>query len=220
MSASRRLTLVSSLVAAAVSTALYAEPAVVLEQVVVTATKRAESIQDVPVAVSAITSEDIATRGFTQYADLLNTLPGVYFQDGGPGVSQVRIRGVSASEGGVPSTTASYFGEAVTSVLTNHGGKPNLRLVDMKQLENLGVDITRYETFEYGATQAVAAAAHFLEFDGLLVPSARFACANLVLFTDRVPQAGNLQLVSSETVDWVDWRKKNQRTWVAQRAQP
>jgi outer membrane receptor protein involved in Fe transport len=59
----------------------------------------------------------------------------VYFQDGGPGVSQVRIRGVSASEGGVPSTTASYFGEAVTSVLTNHGGKPNLRLVDIDRVE-------------------------------------------------------------------------------------
>jgi len=135
MSASRRLTLVSSLVAAAAATTAFAEPAVVLEQVVVTATKRAESIQDVPVAVSAITSEDIAARGFTQYADLLNTLPGVYFQDGGPGVSQVRIRGVSASEGGVPSTTASYFGEAVTSVLTNHGGKPNLRLVDIDRVE-------------------------------------------------------------------------------------
>ena len=87
-----------------------------------------------------------------------------------------------------------------------------LRLVDMQQLGKLGVDITRYETFEYGATQAIAAAAHFLEFDGLLVPSARFACSNLVLFTDRVSKAGNLQLVSSETADWVDWRKKNRRT--------
>jgi hypothetical protein len=86
-----------------------------------------------------------------------------------------------------------------------------LRLVDMRELENLGVDISRYETFEYGATQAIAAAAHFLEFDGLLVPSARFACSNLVLFTDRVSRTGQLQLVSSETVDWSDWRKKNRR---------
>jgi hypothetical protein len=86
-----------------------------------------------------------------------------------------------------------------------------LRLVDMRELANLGVDIARYETFEYGATQAIAAAAHFLEFDGLLVPSARFACSNLVLFTDRVSQPGQLQLVSSEDVDWSDWRKKNRR---------
>jgi hypothetical protein len=86
-----------------------------------------------------------------------------------------------------------------------------LRLLDMRELANLGVDISRYETFEYGATQAVAAAAHFLEFDGMLVPSARFACSNLVLFTDRVSHSGHLQLVSSEDVDWPDWRKKNRR---------
>jgi len=59
--------------------------------------------------------------------------------------------------------------------------------------------------------QAIAAAAHFLEFDGMLVPSARFACLNLVLFTDRVSHAGRLQLVRSEAVDWSDWRKKNRR---------
>lgn len=86
-----------------------------------------------------------------------------------------------------------------------------LRLVNMSELENLGVDISRYETFEYGATQAIAAAAHFLEFDGMLVPSARFACNNLALFTDRVSHAGHLQLVGSESVDWLDWRKKNRR---------
>jgi hypothetical protein len=86
-----------------------------------------------------------------------------------------------------------------------------LRLVDTAELERLGVDILRYETFEYGATQAIAAAAHFLEFDGLLVPSARFACNNLALFTDRVTHPGYLQLVSSEDVDWSDWRRRNRR---------
>ncbi len=109
----------------------------VLQEIIVTATKREEKLQDVPVAISAITSEDIQTRGFTNYADYLNTVPGVFFQDGGPGVSQIRIRGISGSEGGLPSTTATYFGETVTSVLTNHGGKPNLRLVDVDRVEVL-----------------------------------------------------------------------------------
>ena len=45
---------------------------------------------------------------------------------------------------------------------------------------------TRYEIFDYQATQAIAAAAHFLEFDGLKVPSARAPCSNLVFFTDRL----------------------------------
>lgn len=109
----------------------------VLQEIIVTATKRAERLQDVPVAISAITAEDIQTRGLTNYADYLNSVPGVFFQDGGPGVSQIRIRGISGSEGGLPSTTATYFGETVTSVLTNFGGKPNLRLVDIERVEVL-----------------------------------------------------------------------------------
>jgi iron complex outermembrane receptor protein len=119
------------------ATSALAAPPAVLEEVVVTATKRAESIQDVPLSVSAVTAADIQKLGASHYADLLNAVPGVYFQDSGPGVSQVRIRGISASEGAVPSTTATYFGESITSVLTNGGGKPDLRLVDIERLEVL-----------------------------------------------------------------------------------
>lgn len=86
-----------------------------------------------------------------------------------------------------------------------------MRLADLKKLETLGVDIARYETFDYSATQAIAAAAHFLDFDGLLVPSARFSCANLVLFTDRVANVGQLQLISSEEINWADWRAQNRQ---------
>jgi hypothetical protein len=86
-----------------------------------------------------------------------------------------------------------------------------LRLVNMSELEKLGVDIARYESFDYSATQAIAAAAHFLEFDGMLVPSARFKCNNLALFTDRVSDGERLQVVNSEDVDWVEWRRKKRR---------
>jgi hypothetical protein len=87
-----------------------------------------------------------------------------------------------------------------------------LRLADLNQLATLGVDVSRYETFDYRATQAISAAAHFLEFDGLIVPSARYRCSNLVLFLDRLPQPGRLHLVKSENVDWNDWRHQNRRT--------
>lgn len=118
--------------------ALAQEPSgAALEEIVVTATKRESRLQDVPVAISALTAEDILARGFTQYADYLSSLPGVYFEDAGPGVSQIRIRGLSAAEGGVPPVVASYFGETLTSVRTNSGGKPNLRLVDIERVEVL-----------------------------------------------------------------------------------
>jgi len=109
--------------------------AAVLEEIVVTATKRTERLLDVPLSVSAITADEIQAHGFTQFSDYLNSIPGVYFQDGGIGDSVIHIRG--ATESGVGSTVATYFGEAITSVLTNHGGKPNLRLVDIDRVEVL-----------------------------------------------------------------------------------
>jgi outer membrane receptor protein involved in Fe transport len=107
-----------------------------LEEVVVTATKRPETLQDVPVAVTAITSEDIAARGFTNYADYVNTVPNMWMQDIGPGQTQIYIRGLVAS-GGSGFPVATYFGEAVTSLLTNDGGFANLRLVDIDRVEVL-----------------------------------------------------------------------------------
>jgi RES domain-containing protein len=85
-----------------------------------------------------------------------------------------------------------------------------LRLADVASLTPLGIDASRYESFDYAATQAIAAAAHFLEFDGLLVPSARYDAENLVLFTDRLA-ADALILRQSEDADWAAWRKARRR---------
>src|SRR5690348_6390391 len=65
--------------------------------------------------------------------------------------------------------------------------KRTLRFPDTISLERFGVETARYRTFDYQATQSIAAAARFLEFDGLIVPNARFDCSNLVLFIERVP---------------------------------
>jgi RES domain len=83
-----------------------------------------------------------------------------------------------------------------------------LKFASVESLAPLGVAITRYHTFEYQATQAIAAAAYFLEFDSLIVPSARFPCANLVIFTER---ATGLVLRSSQEVDWDSWRQRQAR---------
>jgi len=83
-----------------------------------------------------------------------------------------------------------------------------LRFADVSALAPLGVETARYESFDYGATQAIAAAAHFLEFDGLIVPSARAACANLVVFMDRITETGRLAVRASEAVDWAAWRAR------------
>jgi RES domain-containing protein len=84
-----------------------------------------------------------------------------------------------------------------------------LRIDALAQLEKLGVDIAKYESFEYGMTQAIAAAAHFLQFDALIVPSARHTATNLVLFLDQIQTPPELK--SSEEVDWSQWRARRRR---------
>lgn len=69
----RCLTAAISLIVASQASTSFAQ----IEEVVVTATKRAESAQDVPVAVAAITEEHLENRGVSTFADYLVQLPGV-----------------------------------------------------------------------------------------------------------------------------------------------
>lgn len=83
-----------------------------------------------------------------------------------------------------------------------------LRLVDLDQLAALGVDRVRYRDRDYSKTSAIAETALFLGFDGLIAPSARHECANLVLFTGRLaPDEIALAAQEPETIDWAVWRK-------------
>jgi RES domain len=83
-----------------------------------------------------------------------------------------------------------------------------LRFANTVGLAPLGVDVARYRTFDYQATHAIAAAAHFLEFDGLIVPNARFDCSNLIIFAERAP---GLTLIETRPVDWDSWRRNQRR---------
>jgi RES domain-containing protein len=82
-----------------------------------------------------------------------------------------------------------------------------LRFADVDALSPLGLEPSRYQSFDYEVCQAVSAAAHFMEFDGLLVPSARHGCHNLVVFMDR-PAAVSLDVRSTEPVDWNVWKAR------------
>ncbi len=81
-----------------------------------------------------------------------------------------------------------------------------LRFADVQVLAPLGVEPSRYGVFDYSASQAISAAAHFLDFDGLIVPSARSSALNLVVFLERVLVDDALIIEATEAVDWNVWR--------------
>jgi hypothetical protein len=68
-------------------------------------------------------------------------------------------------------------------------------------LQELDVDTARYADLSYSRTQQIGDAAYFLGFDSMVVPSARFSCSNLVLFSERIEPA-DLESDHSEIVDW------------------
>jgi len=66
----------------------------------VTARKRDERQLDVPIAITAVTGEQIDRMGLKNVVDVINTTPGASSLDTGGGFTQVQIRGVSSSLGG------------------------------------------------------------------------------------------------------------------------
>ena len=77
-----------------------------LADVVVTAQRRQESIQDVPITVQALTAETLTQLNATTLDDFLKYLPNVARVTNGPGQSNIYIRGIAAGSGGTEGSGA------------------------------------------------------------------------------------------------------------------
>ena len=69
-----------------------------IETIEITATKRTESIQDVPVSVSALNGETLEVLGIESFSDYVEFLPNVVFQGTGPGQNEIYIRGAATTQ--------------------------------------------------------------------------------------------------------------------------
>ncbi len=108
-----------------------------LEEIVVTATRRSESIQDIPLNISAIGGAQIDKQGFDDLSELMAFVPGVNIADqGGRDGNRIVVRGLNADpvensfgqeNGG--GTVATYIGEVPLFV--------DLRLNDLQRVEVL-----------------------------------------------------------------------------------
>lgn len=77
-----------------------ADEPVMLGTITVTARKRDERQLDVPIAITAVTGEQIEAQGLSNVVDVINSTSGASSIDTGGGFTQVQIRGVSSSLGG------------------------------------------------------------------------------------------------------------------------
>ena len=124
---------------AQVATQATTSDALELETVIVTAEKREESLQDVPMAVTALGGsrlDDIQARDFADYAALV---PGLSLSTGQSGFTRLTLRGQNA--GGVGSTVAVYIDESPfgssTGLVNGSINTGDFDTWDMKRIEVL-----------------------------------------------------------------------------------
>ena len=86
--------ILSALTATAVSSPANAQ----IEEIIVTATKRAESTQNIPVSISALRGEDLRELRISTFDDYVRYLPNVVTMGTGPGQSELYIRGAATEQ--------------------------------------------------------------------------------------------------------------------------
>jgi outer membrane receptor protein involved in Fe transport len=110
-----------------------------LGDIIVTATKRASTVQDVPFSINAQTQEDIQRANAGTIEDISRNVAGLQVQNLGPGQSQVSVRGVSAGQivrdqPGVKEQVGVYLDESVISLSLF---TPDFDLFDLNRVETL-----------------------------------------------------------------------------------
>ena len=110
-----------------------------VEEIIVTAAKKEQNIQDVAMSVQAISSAELERKNIKSLEDIANLSPAVTFNNVGPGKSNFYIRGVSDgsimnSYAGTESTTALYIDD---QPLTAQSLTPDLHVYDIERVEVL-----------------------------------------------------------------------------------
>ena len=124
------------------SAAVPRQPEDQLAEITVTATKRAESLQEVPVAITALSAADIEKEGIAQFSDYLDLVPGLaQNSQGAAGHGLVILRGLSTGSQQTASTVSYIIDDvpftaneslAIGSLLT-----PDPDLTDIERIEVL-----------------------------------------------------------------------------------
>ncbi len=126
----------------------------VMEEMVVTATKRETSLQDTAMSISVLGSDAIDKRGLTQMGDYLSTLPGVTMHDTNAGQNAIVMRGIASDPQVEREAVGVYFGETpMAGVGSNGAGSADLKMVDINRVEVLrGPQGTLYGAGSMGGT--------------------------------------------------------------------
>jgi iron complex outermembrane receptor protein len=109
------------------------------EEVIVTATKHATTLQKTPLSIAAITGDELQDRGINSLADLAQATPGVSLKSEGPSQTEIEMRGMTSS-GGNSATVGFYLDDVpLTGPASAQNGHViiNPDLYDLNRIEML-----------------------------------------------------------------------------------
>ena len=134
-----------AVVAALAVTPVYAQEQTAkaqIETIEVTATKRSESIQAIPVSVTALNGEALENLGVDNFQDYVEFLPNVVFQGTGPGQNEIYIRGAATSQTNIAVSSVQALQPSVAFYLDEQpvsmqGRNLDIFATDMERVEVL-----------------------------------------------------------------------------------
>jgi outer membrane receptor protein involved in Fe transport len=120
----------------AVSTASAQEG--VLEEITVTAQKREQNLQEVPISVQVLGAEQLEQLNISNFTDYVQYMPSVSFQSFGPGQTQIYMRGVAdGGDGNFSGTTPSVALYLDEQPVTAIGRNLDVHAYDIARIETL-----------------------------------------------------------------------------------
>lgn len=112
------------------------EPA--LEEIIVTAQKRTQSLQDVPVSVQVLGNRQLEELNLNNFADYIQFLPAVSYSVQRPGLAKVYMRGVSTGSDGLHSGSLPSVGVYLDEQpVTTIGHVLDVHVYDIERIETL-----------------------------------------------------------------------------------
>src|ERR1700719_2547863 len=114
-----------------------------IQEITVTAQRRSENIQNVPIAIQALTGDTLAQLNVTTFDDLIKYLPNVTAPTVGPGQAQIFMRGLSAGSNGTQSGGSINGFPNVAIYLDDQSGQ-----LPGRNLDIYAADLERVEVLE------------------------------------------------------------------------
>lgn len=123
--------LLLSVVASTSETAVASD--LLLEEIIVTATRRAVNVQDIPFSITALSGGALEDLGADDLGDFAPTIAGLEFANFAPGLNRITMRGISTQTG--ESTVGFYIDEM--PITADPIAQPNVKTFDANRVEIL-----------------------------------------------------------------------------------